>query len=75
LEIKIMKTPSKLRNTRETAQEFFGKSERWLWGNTAPRGAQIPCIRCGKSVLYDWDSIEQFLREEQGAVGPSANSR
>ena len=54
-------TRTRLRNTRETAKEFFGKSERWLWQNSAPRGEQIPCIRLGRSVLYDWDALERFI--------------
>lgn len=51
---------SRLRNTRDTAREFFGKSERWLWEQSQPRGP-IPCLRLGKSVLYDWHQLEQWL--------------
>ncbi len=57
---------SRLRNTRDTAAEFFGKSERWLWENTAPRG-KIPCIRLGKSVLYDWHQLELWVAEQSNA--------
>lgn len=54
---------SRLRNTRDTATNFFGKSERWLWENTSPRGP-IPCLRLGKSVLYDWHQLEQWIAEQ-----------
>lgn len=53
---------SRLRNTRDTATYFFGKSERWLWENTSPRGP-IPCVRFGRSVLYDWEALERTIAE------------
>ena len=56
------KRQSRLKNTRDTATDFFGKSERWLWENTAPRGS-IPCVRFGKSVLYDWEALERLIAE------------
>jgi hypothetical protein len=65
---------SRLRNTSATATDFFGKSERWLWQNTAPRGP-IPCIRLGKSVLYDWAMLEQFLAEQAAGCVESEVSR
>ena len=55
---------SRLRNTRDTASQYFGKSERWLWELSQPRGP-IPCIRIGKSVLYDWDQLDQWRAEQQ----------
>ena len=58
---------SRLRNTRDTAAEFFGKSERWLWEHSKPRGP-IPCLRLANSVLYDWDRLEQWLAEQQSAA-------
>jgi len=58
---------SRLRNTRDTAAGFFGKSERWLWGHSQPRGP-IPCIRIGKSVLYDWQQLEQWQAEQLNAA-------
>ena len=58
---------SRLRNTRDTAAEFFGKSERWLWEHSQPRGP-IPCIRIGKSVLYDWQQLEQGQAEQSNAA-------
>tara|TARA_R100000808_G_C2125387_1_gene135730 strand:- start:281 stop:511 length:231 start_codon:yes stop_codon:yes gene_type:complete len=57
---------SRLRNTRDTAAEFFGKSERWLWEHSQPRGP-IPCMRIGKSVLYDWQLLEQWQTKELNA--------
>lgn len=62
---------SRLRNTRDTAAEFFGKSERWLWEHSEPRGP-IPCIRIGNSVFYDWDRLEQSPAERQAAAGSEA---
>ncbi|MEC8554661.1 MAG: hypothetical protein VXZ82_06610 [Planctomycetota bacterium] len=59
---------SRLRNSRDTAADFFGKSERWLWEQSEPRGP-IPCIRLGKSVLYDWDLIEQWLAAHRKSAG------
>lgn len=63
-------TSTRLRNTRDTANEFFGKSERWLWQNTAPRGEQIPCIRLGRTVLYDWHALERFIANVESEVTP-----
>ncbi|MCR9197317.1 MAG: hypothetical protein NXI04_01615 [Planctomycetaceae bacterium] len=54
---------SRLKNTRETATGFFGKSERWLWENTVPRGP-IPCVRFGRTVLYDWTALEHFVASQ-----------
>lgn len=58
---------SRLHNTRDTAAGFFGKSERWLWEQSQPRGP-IPCIRLGKSVLYDWHQLDQWLAEQSTAT-------
>ncbi|GAB5444706.1 MAG: hypothetical protein Fues2KO_50550 [Fuerstiella sp.] len=55
--------PARFRNTRETATKFFGKSERWLWQNTQPRGP-IPCLRLGKSVFYDWSALDAWAAEQ-----------
>ncbi len=58
---------SRLRNARDTAAGFYGKSERWLWEHSEPRGP-IPCIRIGNSVFYDWDRLEQSPAEQQAAA-------
>ena len=59
---------SRLKNTRETAQGFFGKSERWLWEHTEPRGP-IPCIRLGRTVLYDFDALQALIEAQQAPGG------
>lgn len=60
----------RLRNTRDTATEFFGKSERWLWQQTTPRGP-IPCVRLGSTVLYDWANLEEWIANQSQAASES----
>lgn len=67
---------SKLRNTHDTASQYCGKSDRWLWGQSTPRGP-IPCIRLGKTVLYDWAALDKFFAElsavDESEVAPMSN--
>lgn len=44
-------------------------SERYIWGETAPRGS-LACVRCGKRVLYEPQAVREWLarkRQDGGA--------
>lgn len=44
------------------AAEALGISERTLWDWTKRRG--IPCIKVGKTVLYDVVALQRWLSEQ-----------
>jgi hypothetical protein len=47
--------------TPREAAERLKVSESWLWQNTAPRGAGVPCLKLGRSVRYEPAALAEFL--------------
>jgi hypothetical protein len=43
------------------AAKLLKVSESWLWQNTAPRGAGVPCLKLGRSVRYAPADLAEFL--------------
>jgi hypothetical protein len=52
--------------TLRQAAESMGFSERKLWDLTAPRGP-IQCVRIGRSVRYEPDTLKIYAKEQGSA--------
>jgi hypothetical protein len=58
--------------TPREAAKLLKVSESWLWQNTAPRGAGVPCLKLGRSVRYAPADLAAFingLRSERTGQG------
>ena len=47
--------------TPREAAKLLKVSDSWLWQNTAPRGAGVPCLKLGRAVRYAPADLREFL--------------
>ena len=46
------------------ASKALSICERTLWGMT--KRGEIPCVRCGRRVLYDPNDLRQWIDRQKG---------
>lgn len=64
-------TPPQLLLSPREAARSLGLSERWLWGNTYPRGACIPSIRCGRLCKYAVSDLQEWIARSRNTAAPA----